>query len=412
MIGIKSLFVRLWLLVVAMFFYFFVMSLADTAQAGVFPACDPQIVATDMPRGDTQAAQERQQWAERICDAQQVVYEQWELRLQALYDAQEDLRLATNSGDWAAWRKRWAAVLPRLKELEAAALADRDAPGAANLLSLLRGELHMWAQNAGLPAAATLDEFSERLLAGLDSDRASGAASAGVTLVGQAAVRAVEFANGLAKQAKERVLAERQQAISQRVAIRKEKLAGTTIETYFGGFYERVREYFYGWVFMLVLVGFLGAAIGRRKNPNAALAACVAFLVPSALVFGLAIIVPVLNQAIPGSIWLALLALGTLVNWLYGDRILAPVIRRVGEHSATGRMLLIYSALLRNLRESAGAARVGKDATHGSARWATAQEAQPLGTCIRLAIAPSSRWLAYRKFAPASILVFDLWGMS
>ena len=116
--------------------------------------------------------------------------------------------MATNAGDWKAYRAKWAELLPVLKEMEAAALASRNAAGAANILSLYRADLGLFLQNAGLGAAANLDEFSARISGGLDGQRPAAAATAGVNVVQQSVTRGVEFVKGLAAAEGDKVLAE------------------------------------------------------------------------------------------------------------------------------------------------------------------------------------------------------------
>lgn len=58
---------------VAVFFGAFVLSLANTAHADVFPECSPAIEAAklgNVPDADA--------WVKRICDAQNATLAQWE----------------------------------------------------------------------------------------------------------------------------------------------------------------------------------------------------------------------------------------------------------------------------------------------------------------------------------------------
>ncbi|MFD2502365.1 hypothetical protein ACFSTI_30710, partial [Rhizorhabdus histidinilytica] len=136
----------------------FVLSLASTAHARVFPECNPAAEA-----GKLYGVADADAWVTRICDAQESTYRTWEANLQKLDIGQQDLAMATNAGDWNAYRAKWAELLPVLKEMEAAALASRNAIGAANILSLYRADLGLFLQNAGLGTAANLDEFSARI---------------------------------------------------------------------------------------------------------------------------------------------------------------------------------------------------------------------------------------------------------
>src|SRR3546814_12987264 len=77
-------------------------------------------------------AEDADAWVKRVCDAQETAFQTWEKNLQNLDIGQQDLSMATNAGNWQAYRDKWAELMPVLKELEAAAVANRNAPGAAN----------------------------------------------------------------------------------------------------------------------------------------------------------------------------------------------------------------------------------------------------------------------------------------
>jgi len=175
MLDIEDVFQRVWAAVVAVFFGAFVLSMANTAHAGVFPECNPDIEAVKVGN-----APDANAWVKRICDAQNATYRTWETNLQKLDTGQQDLAMATNAGDWQAYRVKWAELLPVMKQMEAAALENRTAAGAANLLSLYRSDLGLFLQNAGLGSAANLDDFSARISGGLDGQRPAAAATAGV----------------------------------------------------------------------------------------------------------------------------------------------------------------------------------------------------------------------------------------
>ncbi len=205
----------------------------------------------------------------RVCDAQETVFQTWETNLQKLDIGQQDLSMATNAGNWQAYRDKWAELLPVLKELEAAAVANRNAPGAANILSLYRNDLGLFLQKAGLASAGSLDDFSARVLAGLDGERPAAAATAGVNVVQQSVTRGIEFGKGVGTAEADKVLAEYRGQVEQRTAERMEQLGGSTMGGYFGGFGTRIKAAFGGWLFYLVTVCFIGAwmAHKRRQNP-------------------------------------------------------------------------------------------------------------------------------------------------
>ena len=278
MMDFEALAARLWAAVVAVFFGAFVLSLANTAHASVFPECNPAAEA-----GRLYGAADADAWVKRICDAQESTYRTWEANLQKLDIGQQDLSMATNAGDWKAYRAKWAELLPVLKEMEAAALASRNAVGAANILSLYRADLGLFLQNAGLGTAANLDEFSARISGGLDGQRPAAAATAGVNVVQQSVTRGVEFVKGLAAAEGDKVLAEYRGQVEQKAATRLEELSGNTASGYFGGFGRRITEV-WGIFFFVLFVLMLGAvvvAVKRKQNPiTLAAAAALAYLLP------------------------------------------------------------------------------------------------------------------------------------
>ncbi len=249
MMDVKDLLSRMWAAVVAVFFGAFVLSLASTAHARVFPECNPAAEAAKF-----YGAEDVDAWVKRVCDAQEAAFQTWEANLQTLGIGQQDLSMATNAGNWQAYREKWAELLPVLKELEAAAVANRNAPGAANILSLYRNDLGLFLQNAGLASAGSLDDFSARILAGLDGERPAAAATAGVNVVQQSVTRGIEFGKGVGTAEADKVLAEYRGQMEQRTAERMEQLGGSTMGGYFGGFGTRIKAAFGGWLFYLVTV--------------------------------------------------------------------------------------------------------------------------------------------------------------
>jgi len=107
MMDLEDFLARLWAAVVAVFFGAFVLSLANTAHARVFPECNPAAEA-----GKLYGAADADAWVKRICDAQESTYRTWEANLQKLDIGQQDLAMATNAGDWNAYRAKWAELLP------------------------------------------------------------------------------------------------------------------------------------------------------------------------------------------------------------------------------------------------------------------------------------------------------------
>ena len=103
MMDFEALAARLWAAVAAVFFGVFCLSLATTAHARVFPECNPAVEA-----GKLYGASDADAWVKRICDAQESTYRTWEANLQKLDIGQQDLSMATNAGDWKAYRAKWA----------------------------------------------------------------------------------------------------------------------------------------------------------------------------------------------------------------------------------------------------------------------------------------------------------------
>lgn len=383
---------RLWAAVVAVFFGVFVLSLANTAHARVFPECNPSAEAAKF-----YGAEDVDTWVKRVCDAQEAAFQTWESSLQKLDIGQQDLTIATNAGDWQTYRDKWAELLPLLKELEAGALANRYAPGAANMLSLFRADLGYFLQNAGLSPAGNLDDFSARVLAGLDSKRPAEAATAGINLVRQSVTRGVEFGKGVGTVESEKVLDEYRTLQDQRGQEYQERERGSTVDGYLGGFWQRIKTVSAAWLFYLVVACFIGAwlAHNRRQNPvTAGTAVGLAFLVPSFA----AVLLFVFAPFIPGWFIAAATIAGTVSTYIYAGRVFRWLASAVGFDSATGKRLRVLGETIENLRgqmKSAGptagltATAVDNNSTHplgshGSARWGTVNEIRQGGHLVAL----------------------------
>lgn len=392
MMDVKDLLSRMWAALVAVFFGAFVLSLANTAHARVFPECNPAAEAAKF-----YGAEDVDAWVKRVCDAQETAFQTWETNLQKLDIGQQDLSMATNAGNWQAYRDKWAELLPVLKELEAAAVANRNAPGAANILSLYRNDLGLFLQNSGLASAGSLDDFSARILAGLDGERPAAAATAGVNVVQQSVTRGIEFGKGVGTAEADKVLAEYRGQMEQRTAERMEQLGGSTMGGYFGGFGTRIKAAFGGWLFYLVTVCFIGAwmAHKRRQNPvTVGTAVGLAFLVPSVGMLLLLVFAPF----IPGWFILAATVAGTVATYLNAGRVFGWLAGVVGAESPTGKRLRILGGTIENLRgqvqpsgpvAAAGAAAAAVDnssthplGSHGSARWGTVDEIRQGGHLV------------------------------
>ena len=392
MMDVKYLLSRAWAAVVAVFFGAFVLSLANTAHARVFPECNPAAEAAKF-----YGAEDADAWVKRVCDAQETAFQTWETNLQKLDIGQQDLSMATNAGNWQAYRDKWAELLPVLKELEAAAVANRNAPGAANVLSLYRNDLGLFLQNAGLASAGSLDDFSARILAGLDGERPASAATAGVNVVQQSVTRGVEFGKGIGTAEADKVLAEYRGQQDQRRQEYQEREKGSTVSGYFGGFGQRIKAVSGAWLFYLVAACFIGAWLAhkRRQNPvTVGTAVGLAFLIPSFAAALLFVFVPF----IPGWFIAAATVAGTVATYIYAGRVFVWLAGVVGSESPTGKRLRILGGTIENLRgqvqpsgpvAAAGAAAAAVDnssthplGSHGSARWGTVDEIRQGGHLV------------------------------
>lgn len=386
MLDVKDFLARLLAAVVAVFFGVFVLSLSNTAHARVFPECNPAAEAAKF-----YGAEDADIWVKRVCDAQEAAFQSLESSLQKLDIGQQDLTIATNADNWQTYRDKWAELLPVLKELEAAALANRNALGAANILSLYRADLGYFLQNAGLSPAGNLDDFSARILAGLDSKRAAEAATAGVNLVRQSVTRGIEFGKGVGTVESDKVLVEYRTLQDQRGKEYQERERGSTVNGYFGGFWQRIKTVSGAWLFYLVASCFIGAwlAHSRRQNPvTVGTAVGLAFLVPSLAAALLFVFVPFL----PGWFVAAGTIAGTVATYFYAGHVFGWLARAVGFDSPTGKRLRIIADIIENLRgqvQPAGpVAAVGaavatvESSTHGSARWGTVEEIRKGGHLV------------------------------
>ncbi len=378
MLDVEDFLARLMAAVGMVFFGFFVLSLSNTAHARVFPECNPAAEAAKF-----YGAEDADIWVKRVCDAQEAAFKSLESSLQKLDIGQQDLTIATNAQNWQTYRDKWAELLPVLKELEAAALANRYTPGAANILSLYRADLGYFLQNAGLSPAGNLDDFSARILAGLDGERPAAAASAGVNLVRQSVTRGIEFGKGVGTVESDKVLAEYRTLQDQRGKEYQERERGSTVNGYFGGFWQRIKTVSGAWLFYLVASCFIGAwlAHSRRQNPvTVGTAVGLAFLVPSLAAALLFVFVPFL----PGWFVAAGTIAGTVATYFYAGHVFGWLARAVGFDSPTGKRLRVIADIIENLRgqvhPSGPVAAVGAavatvdNSTHGSARWGTVDE--------------------------------------
>ena len=304
-----------------------------------------------------------------------------------LRNGQNDLANAINSQDWQKFRKTWSDLMPKMKEIEASAAANPNAAGAANISSLFNGDMSFLLQNVGLQPASNLDHFSERVLAGLDGQNPDAAGSAAALLVNQVAERGTEFSKGMVSLEGKKVLSEFQALREQKGNERMEKLEGSTVSGYVGGFSERIKAAAGAWLFYLIAVCFIAAwlAVKQRRNPVVVAATVgLAFLLPS---FGMAVLL-VIAPFIPGWVIMSLTIAATVCTYFYSRQVFGWFAKLFGENSVTGNRLKVIGSMIENLRgvqnpsmASPGASSVGVG-THGSASWANASEAQKNGHLV------------------------------
>jgi hypothetical protein len=225
--------------------------------------------------------------------------------------------------------------------------------------------------------------------------------------------RAFDLVAGLGKAAADKVQAE---TMAQRQAVatdRRDKLEGRTVDGYFGGFVERLLTVWKPWLTMLLVVTFGGSwwATKRRLNPvTAGAAAGLAYMVPGTVMAGGFVALPFLPQ------WLMIAATlaGTAATYLFAGPVFGWLAARAGVDSPTGKRLAILGGTLENLRAGLGGAPAGgpgadvvgkmaaAHATHGSARWGTADEMRQGGHLVAPG-KPAGFALARVPDAPAGV---------
>lgn len=384
---------RLWASVVAILMGAFFVSLAPQASAATFDKCTPNPQAW-IGMNDTQTQEQAQQREQMRCDAVNAVVDAWAVKLNGLDNAKEKISMAANVGNWEAFRAALGEVKGPFLELQKAATDAPNAEGAAAVRSLFGQDLTYLFQNVGMTPPASLDEALAKIEAAASTPgQESKAATLAVTMLNNASARAFELVAGLGKAAGDKVQAE---TMAERQAVatdRRDKLEGRTVDGYLGGFVERLLRVWKPWLTMLLVVTFGGSwwATKRRLNPvTAGAAAGLAYMVPGTVMAGGFVIVPFLPQ------WLMIAATlaGTAATYLFAGPVFGWLAARAGVNSPTGKRLAILGGTLENLRAGLGGAPsagpgsdvVGKmaaaQATHGSARWGTADEMRQGGHLV------------------------------
>lgn len=355
------------------------------ALADGLPPCTPvsQSYSSDAAMNAAAAA-----WAQKICDAENRVYSTWDPKLTALDVARQELSTATQAGHWNAYREKWAAAFPLIQELQAAALANREVSGAANLLSRYGPELQFLLQNAGLGTSSELNDTAAKIIAGLHGTNASAAATAGIILVQQSVTRGREFLHGLSLVAKAEVQQAHSAELKAQAQDLRDKREGRTIEAYVGGFGERIGSVWAGFLtlFVVVVVGAGWRATKQRQNALVAgVAAGIAYVLPG-MAFTLAMVfLPFLPE------WLTVAAtlVGTVAIYFFGSRVFNALAAPLGQ-SFLARRLRFVGRVLDNLRHglrgtapvstsNAVANMTADTITHGSARWGTVAQMAAMG---------------------------------
>jgi len=412
MINFEWIAARLWASVVAVLMVVFFLSLAPHASAATFNRCAPNSQAWSF-LNDAQAQEQAKQREQMRCDAENAVLDSWAAKLNGLDNAKEKISTAANVGNWEAFRAALGEVKGPLLELQTAATASPNADGAAAVRSLFGQDLTYLFQNVGMTPPASLDDALAKIETASKAGQESKAATLAATMLNNANSRAFELVAGLGKAAGDKVQAE---TMAQRQAAgeqRRDKLEGRTVDGYFGGFTERLLSVWKPWLTMLLVVTFGGSwwATKRRLNPvTAGAAAGLAYMVPGTVMALAFVFVPFVSQLF----MIGATLFGTIATYFFAGPVFGWLAARAGVDSPTGKRLAILGGTLENLRAGLGGAPaaapgddvVGKmaaaQATHGSARWGTADEMRQGGHLVAPG-KPAGFALARVPEAPAGV---------
>lgn len=333
------------------------------AQAETFMMCVPHIMTNDA---------KDKAWAEKACDAENAVYAAWDKKLSVLDIAQQDLMAAANAGNWDAFRSKMAETLPLIKELQAAALENREAAGSMDIISLYSADIGYFFQNVGLGMASGLDDAITKIQAALDTPKANAAATIWIQIVRQSVSRGNRFVVGLGKSANDGIKREQKSEDYAYIEARKDKMEGGSIDGYFGGFGERIKAGFsglFGTPFITMLI------VGIRAFKKARLK-----MIPKAGVLSFGIMtgfVPVFIFFPWVSVWYVNWALVGLFAylWFVSEKwtIWGGFFRTQTSSPAVGIGIL----------GTGGVATPRRPITHGSARWSTPAEMVKHGHLIK-----------------------------
>lgn len=363
-------------------------AIPQTASAVVFSECvldsktwaflkDPELLAQ---------AKQREQMR---CDAHASVIASWQPKLKVLEDAKEKLSAASSVQDWGTFRAVLDGAKGPLLLLQSQAAANPDIPGSSQVRSLLGQELNLYWQNSGLsPSPSSIsDALSKIADASKITEQASKASTLAVVILSAVVTRSQELVQGLANAEAQAVRAATEAQQNSVAEVRSDKLRGTSVAGYFGGFYERITSAWKPWLVMFLVVTFAGSWWGtrRRLNPvSTAFAAGLAYLIPGTAMALAFVFLPFLSE------WfmLGMTLLGTLATYHYAGPVFGWLAARVGRDTSTGKRLMTLGGTLENLRSTLDNAKpavgaagqtVAAQATHGSARWGSTDEMRQNG---------------------------------
>lgn len=348
----------------------------------MFTACDAQKFLID--RGSEQNRKEARtaSIADQACEA---VFAKWEPQLLALGTAGQEMRRATDAGNWQQYRDAWDRAFPIIQKLELAAQEHRQLVGAENVLHLYNEGLGYSLQNAGLGATAALKDAVVTVDAALKGRRASAAATVLVLVAEQSVTRGREFVHSLAVDASDKVMAGYRAQIAAAGAARKEQLAGDSFTSYFSGIGLRLASVYKPFLTLLLLVVVVGSYLGAkaRRNPvTSAVRAGAAYLLPGAVMSVALVFAPFLGEWILLGSALA----ATVAMYIYGSQACNAMANKLAERSpavatqlrSCGRFMSTLADEDTVQKRAPGARKTDHD-SHGTARWGTAAELRMSG---------------------------------
>lgn len=349
------------------------LSLATAARADRFPECVPFEHSKGFAPAD-----DRMEWAKKWCNAREAVFKEYTLQLDKLDQGRETLAKHKDDGDWTAFKKELANLLPVMKEMNMAAVSNQEFNQAFNLIDLYTNAVGLFTHQIGLPKVDNLNDFYDVIAEALDSgdnQDARHAASVAMKIANQSVTRGTAFVEGLADQAGHQINREFQTARSEKAALayemrRAKAMDSTSSDT---SFMDRLVIAWKPWFLMLIVVSFGGAWLGSKRGANTVvmgLAAGLSYLVPGIFLMLVYVFLPF----VPWWVLIAATLAGTALTYHFAGRIFEGLARWVGFDSPTGRRLRFIGYTIDNLRGTTSSSAAVQAATHGSARWGKAAE--------------------------------------